>query len=136
MADTKTSEIPSTHRDLLERAIVCHIATHRPDGGLQSNPVWYLWDGNRVQISQTRSRQKMRNIEHDSAVALSITDPDNPYRYLEVRGEVDQIDEDPDRSFIDQLSQRYLNQSPYPYHQPGDQRVIVGIRPTATSTMG
>lgn len=129
-------DIPETHRDLLQRAIVAHLATIRPDGSPQSNPVWFEWDGDHIKISQTTARQKVRNIRHDPRVALSITDPDNPYRYLEVRGEVDRIEEDPERAFPDRLSQRYLGQSPYPYHQPDDERVIVSVLPIATSSMG
>ena len=65
-----------------------------------------------------------------------MTDPQNPYRYLEVRGVVDKVESDPDRRFIDDLSARYMGKRPYPNHRPGDERVIVHIRPVATSTMG
>lgn len=88
-----------------------------------------------MKISQTRARQKLRNIDHDPHVALSIADPDNPYRYLEVRGTVERVDDDRDNAFIDELSERYLGKRPYPWHQPGDERVVVYIRPTGASTM-
>ena len=127
--------VPDTHRDLLEKAIIAHLATARPDGALQSNPVWFEWDGEHIKISQTRDRQKMRNLEHDPHVALSLTDPDNPYRYLEIRGVVDRVEDDPDRKFPDDLSERYMGQRPYPYHQPGDERVVVFIRPERASSM-
>ena len=132
---TGTTSIPGTHRDLLDRPIVAHLATARPDGTLQNNPVWFEWDGEHLKISQTKARQKMRNIEHDHHVAFSITDPDNPYRYLEIRGTVDRVEDDEGRAFIDGLSQRYLGRSPYPWHQPGDERVVVYVRPEATSLM-
>ena len=129
------SVLPDTNLDLLKRAVVAHLATARPDGSLQSNPVWFYWDGTHIQISQTKARQKFRNLTHDPHVALSITDPDDPYRYLEVRGIVDQIKDDPDRAFVDDLSERYTGQRPYPHHQPGDERVIIYIRPTNGSAM-
>lgn len=132
---TKHPVVPDTHRDLLEKPVIAHLATARPDGSLQNNPVWFEWDGDHVKISQTRSRQKMRNVASDPHVALSITDPENPYRYLEVRGVVDRVEDDVDRVFIDGLSERYMGQKPYPYHQPGDERVIVYIRPQGTSSM-
>jgi PPOX class probable F420-dependent enzyme len=137
MEMTKTAEqvLPDTNQDLLTKPVVAHLATARPDGQLQSNPVWYEWDGSHLKISQTRSRQKMRNMQHDPHVALSIADPDNPYRYLEVRGVVDRVEDDLDRAFIDDLSERYMGQRPYPYHQPDDERVIVYIRPTGASAM-
>lgn len=123
--------ITDTNRDLLDSPIVAHLATTRADGSLQSNPVWFEWDGRSIKISQTRARQKMRNLEHDPHVALSITDPANPYRYLEVRGVMEVVEADVDREFIDHLAERYMRQRPYPYHQPEDERVIVHIdRPT------
>jgi PPOX class probable F420-dependent enzyme len=130
-----TKSLGSTNTDLLDEAAIAHLATVRPDGSLQSNPVWFEWDGTHVKISQTKARQKMRNLTCDPHVALSITDAKNPYRYLEVRGVVDRVEDDPDRSFIDHLSQRYTGKSPYPYHQPEDERVIVFIRPTGSSAM-
>ena len=134
---TKNTEarITDTNRDLLEKTVVAHLATTRPDGSLQSNPVWFEWDGQSIKISQTRARQKMRNLEHDPHVALSMTDPDNPYRYLEVRGLVEKVEDDVDRAFIDHLAERYMGKRPYPYHQPEDERVIVHIRPTDSSAM-
>src|SRR5437870_2432395 len=119
---TTTDVLPDTNRDLLEVPVVAHLATARPDGSLQNNPVWFEWDGTHIKISQTKARQKMRNLDHDPHVALSITDPDNPYRYLEVRGIVDKIEDDTDLAFIDGLSERYRDQRPYPNHQPGDER--------------
>ena len=131
----KEDLLPDTNRDLLDEVVIAHLATVRPDGSLQSNPVWFEWDGTHIKISQTKARQKMRNVDHDPHVALSMTDPDNPYRYLEIRGVVDNTEDDPDRSFIDHLSERYLHQRPYPHHQPGDERVVVYIRPTDSSAM-
>lgn len=132
---TESDVLPEANRDLLEVPIVAHLATARPDGSLQSNPVWFEWDGTHVKISQTRDRQKMRNVDHDPHVALSVTDPDNPYRYLEVRGVVDKVEDDPDHTFVDHLSERYMGQRPYPHHQPGDERVTVYIRPVDGSAM-
>jgi len=132
---TTTKVLPETNRDLLDAPVVAHLATARPDGALQNNPVWFEWDGTHIKISQTKARQKMRNVDHDPHVALSLTDPENPYRYLEVRGVVDRVEDDPDRAFIDHLSERYLGKRPYPWHQPGDERVIVHIRPTDSSAM-
>jgi PPOX class probable F420-dependent enzyme len=133
--DDTTASLPKDNRDLLDGPNIAHLATARPDGGLQSNPVWFDWDGTHVRISQTTDRQKVRNLMENPHVALSITDPENPYRYLEVRGVVEKIDRDADNTFIDDLSERYMGKRPYPMHHPGDERVIVHIRPTAGSAM-
>src|SRR5436190_23082267 len=135
MAGQRSATLPKANRDLLEGALIAHMATSRPNGDLQSNPVWFEWDGTYLKISQTKARQKFHNITNNPRVALSITDPENPYRYLEIRGFVDKIEDDPDPIFIDDLSERYLGQRPYPMHQPEDERVIVYIRPTNGSAM-
>jgi PPOX class probable F420-dependent enzyme len=133
---TGASVIPDSHHDLLERPIVAHMATVRADGSPQTNPIWFEWDGAHIKVSGLRTRQKTRNIEHEPRVAFSITDPDNPYRYLEVRGVVERVEDDADYSFIDSLSQRYMGKHPYPWHQPGDERVTSYVRPVKTSSMG
>jgi PPOX class probable F420-dependent enzyme len=82
---TRTGVVLGTHGDLLEQPLIDHLATARPDGALQSNPVWFERDGRHLNIFRTKMRQKMRYLDRDPHVALSVTDPDNPYRYPEVR---------------------------------------------------
>ena len=84
-----TPNVPPTHVDLLEKPLFAHLATVRPDGAPQSSVMWFGWDGSRVKFTHTRTRQKFRNLAHDARVAFSIRDETNPYRFLEVRGEVD-----------------------------------------------
>ena len=99
-------------------------------------PVWFGWDGTHVLFSQTTTRQKVRNLERDPRIALSIVDPDNPYRYLEIRGVVERVDPDPDIAFINSMAKKYLGQDRYPWHRPEDERVVVVVRPEHTSQMG
>jgi PPOX class probable F420-dependent enzyme len=110
--------IPESHKDLLERALFGHLATIRPDGTAQSNPVWYVWDGEVVKFSFSTKQQKHRNVVANPSVALSIQDPDDPYRYLEVRGVIDSIDDDPNGGeFFMELNERYngpFTESLYP----------------------
>ncbi len=87
-------------------------------------------------FSQTKARQKFKNVGRDPRIALSIVDPQNDYRYIEVRGEVVRIDEDPDLDFINAMSKKYLGMDEYPMHQPGDERVVVVISPHHTTQMG
>ncbi len=91
--------IPEGYEDILESTTLAHIATIGPHGEPQNNPVCFGWDGEHVKFSQTKTRQKYRNVQRHPRVALSLVDPDNPYRYLEVRGKVVRIDEDPDLDF-------------------------------------
>ncbi len=128
--------IPDSHRDILEKKGFAHVATIGSDGEPHSSPVWYGWDGQHFLFSQTKTRQKFRNLQRDARVAVSMTDPDNPYRYLEIRGTVDGIDDDEDNAFINSMAKKYMDQDVYPWHQPGDERVVVKVQPAHTSSMG
>jgi PPOX class probable F420-dependent enzyme len=130
--------IPETFEDLLEwdTKAYAHVATIGPNGEPQNNPVWFDWDGSAIRFSQTTTRQKLKNVEREPRVALSSLDPENPYRYLEVRGRVVAVEPDPDKAFIDRMAQKYLGEEKYPWNRPGDDRVIVVIEPEHTSSMG
>jgi PPOX class probable F420-dependent enzyme len=130
--------VPEKFQDLLEweTKAYAHVATIGPDGAPQNNPVWFDWDGSRLLFSQTTTRQKLRNVERDPRVALSILDPDNPYRYLEVRGTVVDVQPDPDKAFIDRMAQKYLGEEKYPWNRPGDERVVLVVEPERTTSMG
>ncbi len=128
--------IPDEHRDLLDGRSFAHVATLGPDGEPQSNPVWVDWDGEHVRFSQTKTRQKYANLRRDPRLALSMVDLENPYRYLEVRGRVVDVEEDPDNAFIDKLASKYLGVEKYPFHQPGEERVVIVVSPEHTTSMG
>ena len=132
----ENGQIPEGYRDLLETNALIHVATLGPDGEPQSNPVWFDWDGEYIKFSQTKTRQKYKNVGRDPRIAISIVDPENPYRYLEVRGEVTEIEEDPNLDFINAMAKKYLGMDEYPYHQPGDERVILYLKPEHTTQMG
>lgn len=128
--------IPSDFADLLQTTSFAHVATLGPDGEPQSQPVWVDFDGEHVRFSLTTGRQKYRNLRRDGRVALSLTDPANPYRYLEVRGVVADIVDDEGNAFIDAMAKKYMDADAYPFHQPGDHRVVVHVRPEHTTHMG
>ncbi len=125
--------IPETHADLLERPLFAHLGTVRPDGMPQVNPMWFAWDGTFLRFTNTTRRRKFRNVTAEPRVAVSINDPDQPYRYLELRGRVERIEPDPDAAFFGQLAQRYGLELDGP---PGDalDRVVFVVRPEATSS--
>jgi PPOX class probable F420-dependent enzyme len=128
--------IPEGYEDLLESTALVHVATIGPHGEPQNNPVWFGWDGEHVLFSQTKARQKYRNLQRDARVAFSMVDPDNPYRYLEIRGEVVRVEEDPNLDFINSMAKKYLGLDKYPCHQPDDERLVVFVRPEHTTQMG
>lgn len=136
MTQNGQMEIPEGYRDLLESTALLHVATVGPGGEPQNNPVWFDWDGEHLRFSQTKRRQKFRNVHREPRVALSIVDPENPYRYLEIRGDVTRIEEDPDNGFINAMAKKYMGRDVYPFHQPGDERVVVHVAPRHTTQMG
>jgi PPOX class probable F420-dependent enzyme len=87
--------IPEGYEDILESTALAHVATIGPHGEPQNNPIWFDWNGEHVKFSQTKTRQKYQNLNRDRRIALSIVDPENLYRYLEIRGEVVRIEENP-----------------------------------------
>jgi PPOX class probable F420-dependent enzyme len=124
--------IPEALIDLLERPLYAHLATVRPDGTPQVNPTWLRFDGEFVWLTATTKRQKNRNWQVQPAVALSINDPDRPWRYLEVRGLVERIIPDPDGAEFVRLAERYgLPQGPPP---DAADRIAVAIRPRHITT--
>ncbi len=122
--------IPVSHTDLLDKKSFAHLSSLGPHGEPQSHPVWFAACGGQLLISTGTDRQKYRNIRRDPRVSVSILDPDNPYRYLEVRGRVVEIEPDPTKAFLDQLARKYLGQDTYPYEERRSvERVIVHIQP-------
>ena len=129
--------IPATHLDLLESVAMAHIATIGPSGEPQNSPVWFGWDGEFIRFTQlTTLRQKARNLEREPRVAISNTDPADPYRYLEVRGRMERIEPDPAGAYIDVMAKKYMGVNIYPHRNDGDDFVVVVIRPEKTTKMG
>jgi PPOX class probable F420-dependent enzyme len=124
--------IPDEYADLLARPLFGHLATVRPDGTPQANPMWFSWDGEYLRFTNTTTRQKYRNVTAEPRIAMSVNDPDKPYRYLEVRGTVERIDPDPAAEFFAELAKRYGLELDGP---PGDaaDRVVFVVRPDAVS---
>src|SRR4051794_321141 len=125
---TRAAVVPESHADLLERPLFAHLATVQPDGAPMSSVMWFAWDGERLRITHTKTRQKFANLAHDPRLALSIADPDDGYRSLEVRGVVESVvDDDADASFYKGLQHRYGMDYEV---TDKDVRVIMSIRPT------
>lgn len=115
--------------DLFTKKAFAHIATLMPDGSPQVTPVWVDYEDGFILVNSARGRQKDRNIRRDPRVAIAILDPDNPYRYLQVRGKVVEITEVGADAHIDKMAFKYLGQEKYPSRRPGEIRVIYKILP-------
>lgn len=123
------AEIPSAANHLLEGKHFAHVATLMEDGSPQVSPVWVGIDGNLVVFNTAAGRIKEKNLRRDPRVALSITNAENPYENLLVRGQVVEITEAGADDDIDALAKRYLGADEYPFRQPGEVRLIVKVAP-------
>ncbi len=131
------SAIPEKFRDLLEtKKAFAHLATVMPDGSPQVTPVWLDFKDGAIRVNSAKGRVKSRNMKEGSRVALSILDPDDPYRYIQVRGRVRRVTEEGAAAHIDSLAKKYLGKDKYPYAQPGEVRLMFEIEPTSASVMG
>jgi PPOX class probable F420-dependent enzyme len=99
--------IPSDLVDLLERPLFGSLGTVRLDDSVQVNPMWFEWDGDHVRFTHTSTRVKYRNLQRNPAMSLLVTDPDDPMRYVELRGALVEVIADPTGAFYVRLGQRY-----------------------------
>ena len=123
------ARIPEDFQDLMQSKAFAHLATVMPDGSPQVTPVWFDYDGTHVLINSAKGRRKDSNIRRDPRVSLSMCDPNDPYRYLEIRGRVIEIAEKGAAEHIDSLAKKYLGLDEYPHHNAADTRVIYRIEP-------
>lgn len=128
--------IPDKFLDLVtKKKAFAHLATLMPDGSPQVTPVWIDYAGGVLKVNTAKGRTKARNMKTGSSVAVAIQDPENPYRYLQVRGRVKAMTEQGADAHIDALAKKYLGQDKYPYRRPGEVRQIYEIEPLHTQTM-
>ena len=128
--------IPASHADLLTKPAFANLATLNPDGSPQVTPVWVDFDGSHVIVNTARGRVKAKNLAREPRVALSIADPENPYRYLGVQGRVIEMTEQGGDAHIDKMAKKYLGKDSYPFRQPGEVRLVVKIAPDKVHTNG
>ena len=128
--------IPDQYKDLLEKKAFAHLGTLMKDGSPQVTPVWFDHDGTHIRVNTAKGRWKDKNMRNRPQVALSILDPDNPYRYMQIRGKVADVTENGADAHIDSLAKKYLGQDKYPFRQPGEQRVIYKVSVERVTTMG
>jgi PPOX class probable F420-dependent enzyme len=128
--------IPEKYLDLLKKPAFASLGTIMRDGSPQVTPVWVDFDGKYVRVNSALGRVKDKNMRRDPRVSLSIQDPQNPYRYLEIRGKVEEITQNGADDHINKLSQKYLGKPEYPFRKPGEVRVVYKISPQKINSMG
>ena len=129
--------IPAEYLDLLQqKTTFANLATIMPNGTPQVTPVWFDYTDGKIRINSAKGRVKARNMREGAPVALSILDPDNPYRYIQIRGRVEHVTEEGASAHIDSLAKKYLGKDKYPFRQPGEVRISYEIEPLSASGMG
>jgi PPOX class probable F420-dependent enzyme len=128
--------LPDSHKDLLQKKAFAALATIGRNGAPQVTPVWFDDDGRHIRFNTAKGRVKDKNLRRNPAVALSIQDPENPYRYVQVKGRVAEITEEGADAHIDALAKKYLGKDRYPNRQPGEVRVIYKVVPERVQVMG
>ena len=128
--------IPAEFRDLFDKTVLASLATLLPDGRPQVTPVWCELEGNLVVFNTVRGRQKDRNVRRDPRVTLALFDPDNPYRYIEIRGRVIEVTQQGADAHIDKLAKKYLGVDKHPRRPPGEVRIIMKVLPERVRTQG
>ena len=124
------SKVPDTHRDILKAKGTAFMATIGPKRSPQITPTWYLWDSGNEQllISTLAERQKYRNLKRDPRLAVCIVDPENSYRYIEVRGTA-RTEPDDDHRLANSLAGKYMDLEELPPEMVGNGRVVIRVDP-------
>ena len=131
------ASIPEKYLDLFgSKKAFANLATIMPDGSPQVTPVWFDYKDGRIRINTARGRVKARNMKVGTKIAIAVLDPDNPYRYVQIRGPIISETENGADAHIDSLAKKYLGQDKYPFRQPGEVRVIYEVEPKSVQASG
>ncbi len=141
MAQGAIVSIPDSHKDLLVGRVYPVLVTMMPDGQPQAQVVWADLDGDHVMINTERSRQKSRNMERNPKVTLIWVDPDDPDRFIEIRGVIDSMTDADGVEMIERLAQKYDGTAYFGGRvaeslRDVQRRVTVRVRPTRIVTRG
>jgi PPOX class probable F420-dependent enzyme len=133
--------IPESHLDLLTQPLFVSVSTLMPDGTPQMSLVWRLWEAPAILVSSPRLTQKTRNVMRDPRITFLMVDPQNPYRYVEIRGLVTDVRSDPDYVFLERITQFYVQKPYYGGMEPIENRgkedhVVFQIAPQKINVHG
>lgn len=120
--------IPDEKLDLFEKPSIATFASSLPDGHPHVTPVWVNYDGTHLLVVTRKGTRKYKNVQHDPRVTVTVIDPDDMYRFVEVRGDVEEMPEEGALEFSDEQAQRYWGVEEYPYARDAP-RALLHIRP-------
>ena len=130
------ARLPVNDLNLLnQKKAFANLATMMADGSPQVTPVWFDYSDGKIRVNTAKGRVKSRTLKPGAPVALAIMDPDNAYRYVQIRGRVARAVQAGADAHIDSLAKKYLGKDTYPFRQPGEVRVMYEIEPASVSGM-
>ncbi|HET6780766.1 MAG TPA: PPOX class F420-dependent oxidoreductase [bacterium] len=130
-------ELPGPIKAFLQKPLFAVLATISPSGRPQATPVWYLHESDHILINTSEGRKKLQNLKANPRVALTIVDPDDPYRYVQIQGKVVKFDREHGARDIDRLSMRYRGKAHRYLPADGpEKRVSILIQPVRFNTNG
>jgi hypothetical protein len=136
MSHISPTTIPERYLDLATKPYVAMLATILPNGTPQVTPIWFKFDGKHFTFNTAKGRLKAKAIQKNAYVALAILDPQNPYRYLQVRGAIVASNETEGRAHINELSQHYTGNAIYSFGPPDEVRIKYYMLPEHIQGMG
>jgi hypothetical protein len=130
-----SASVPESHVDLLAGPYLATLTTIAPNGQPENTVVWCSWDGEYVLVNTAAGRRKWKNVQSNPRVALTVIDPKDPYRWIDVRGVVEAIEPDVDNANIDAHARLYVGAERYyggfapAERAAAETRVVMKIRP-------
>jgi PPOX class probable F420-dependent enzyme len=123
-------------RELLEATNFCHVATLKEDGTIHDVPVWVDVEGDEIVLNSAEGRLWPENLRRTGAGTFTVQNLENPYEYVTITGRLEEATHDGADEHIDKLAKKYLGKDSYPFRQPGEQRVMLRIRPETVARAG
>ena len=134
--------IPKSHRDLIEGPLVVTLATVMPNGQPHTTAIWCRYDGTHILFSTSQGAQKEKNMRQNPLISLMALDLQNPHRYLEIRGTVEEMFTEGALEELNRITHLNTGQPTYyghvvPAEEEGKRvHIISKIRPTKVVTRG
>jgi PPOX class probable F420-dependent enzyme len=129
-------KLTDAQRKMLDDKNFAYVAAVDETGAPQVTPVWIEFDGTHVVFNTEETRAKVRHMRANPRVAICVSEAGNPYHYIEIRGSVVEMTKEGADEMIDRLAMKYMGKEKYPFHKPGDVRLVVKIAPEKVLGMG
>ena len=122
--------LPDPVKKLIEGKTFANVATIMPDGSPQVTQTWVDHEGDLVLVNTFEGSQKSRNVRRNPKIALTVTDPSDPFNVAVIRGRVKEVTFNGAEAHVDRIAKKYFGADKYPRRSPGEKRIHIKIEPT------